>query len=239
MIGKWFDKLVFMVLENHGWSQVQSCKFINYFQQNGTTFMNWEGATHPSGPNYRALLSGNVWSTNEFDSVQRPNVAAQVPYTVYSYANDPAQRHNPFLDMNPKTFSGCVQLGQSKQFTLDANITYLGMDDQNDAHSGPLEIADQHVIDACNQFQQLCHTSIYAPLRLLMFVTFDEAFGLEYLTNHVFTGVLTHNISMRQTITQKLSHYNFAATLAENWNIDLPEMNPLGNSAIKPFYLNI
>src|SRR4051812_25198260 len=92
---KFFDTIVLMVLENHGWSQVQSSELIAYFAENGTTFTSWSGVKHPSGPNYRAMLSGNTWSGNEFDGVPRPNVGLHVDYKIYAYSGRPADRHNP------------------------------------------------------------------------------------------------------------------------------------------------
>lgn len=226
MTGKWFDNVVLMVLENHGWSQVQTCNFVKFFSEHGTTFTNWKGATHPSGPNYRALLSGNIWSNNEFDNVQRPNVAVTVPYVVYNYAGQPADRHNPFLDMNPSTFKGCQPLQNDKWF-ITTPITYLGMDDQNDAHSGPLSVADNHVVVAATEFLAM-QTS-----KSVMFMVFDEAFGTEYLNNHVFAAMIS-DFDLPKQIDTELSHYDFAATLAANWNINLPEMNPLAKNI--PFW---
>jgi hypothetical protein len=46
--GKFFDTLVLMVLENHGWAQVQQCKFVSHLRQHGVVFTGWQAVTHPS-----------------------------------------------------------------------------------------------------------------------------------------------------------------------------------------------
>ena len=92
---KWFSNVYFAVLENHGWSQVQDCEFVKWFSANGAIFPHWYAAAHPSGPNYRALLSGNTWSLNEFDGVRRENIANHIPSAVVDYAGVAADRHNP------------------------------------------------------------------------------------------------------------------------------------------------
>ncbi len=215
MNGKWFDTFIFMVLENTGWSQVQNCQFVDWFQKNGTVFENWHGVTHPSGPNYRAMLSGQTWSGNEFDRVNRDNVSKYIGYTVYDFKGCAAERHDPFLDMNgPGNY-----LHNPNKFTdkeLLANITYLGMDDANNAHSGPLNVADQNVMEAISIYRQI-------PVgRTLFMVTFDEAFGAEYAVNRVFTGFAGADAELGKEISVPLSHYNLARFLADNWRIDLP-----------------
>lgn len=236
MAGKWFDRIILMVLENHGWNQVQDLRLVKWFHENGTVFTGWHGVTHPSGPNYRALLSGNTWSDTEYEGVSRPNIAQHVSYNVVKYVGEPAERHNPFMDMNPDSYPGSVTAAKDPSLPSPA-ITYLGMDDQNDAHSGALAVADHHVITALEWFKNGRENSTAAAAKCLFFVTFDEAFGMDYLTNHVFAGIAGHGIEVGKMIHSHLNHYAFAQTLADNWNIDLPEMNPEG-ARIKgtPFY---
>jgi hypothetical protein len=212
MTGKWFDTFVFIVLENTGWSQVQNCAFVDWFRKNGTIFENWHGVTHPSGPNYRAMLSGQTWSSNEYDRVNRDNVSKHVDYVVYSYKGDPELRHDPFLDLNPPNVSHhrSLELWNGK----NKPITYLGMSDDNNAHSGPLDVADKNTMEAINIFK---NTEL--P-RTLFMVTFDEAFGAEYAVNRVFTGFAGDNVTVGKEISVPLSHYNLARFLADNWNID-------------------
>ena len=221
--GKFFDILVLMVLENTGWSSVQDCQFVHYIKQYGTIFSNWTGATHPSGPNYRTLMSGQTWSGNEFDGVARPNIGRYVDYKVFNFRNEPAIRHNPFLDMNPddpraQSFASVADFATSK-----TSIMYLGMDDANDAHSGPLSVADDNVMAGIALLPSL----IMDPDdRLLCVVTFDEAFGAtEYITNHVFTGMLGTDVAVKQ-VTSRVSHVNFAQFLADNWSVTLDEIDP-------------
>lgn len=222
--GKFFDVLVLMILENTGWSAVQQCQFVQYIARHGTIFSNWTGATHPSGPNYRTLMSGQAWSGNEFDGVSRPNIGRYVDYKVFNFRNAPAIRHNPFLDMNP-TDPRAQGLGMDLFATSKTPIMYLGMDDANDAHSGTLSVADDNVMAGIASLPSLV---LDADDRLLCVVTFDEAFGaVEYITNHVFTGMLGTNVPVKQ-VTSRVSHVNFAQFLADNWSVTLDEINPVG-----------
>jgi hypothetical protein len=208
MTGKWFDKLLILILENHGWSQVQDCQFVKWFRENGCVFSNWHGVAHPSGPGYRCLFSGQTWSGNEFDGVWRPSILDTVQNVTQPFAGMPADRHNPAKDMRAKAAVDWVPGAPL------ADIHYLGMDDQNDAHSGPLSQADANVMRALTSFD------VPRGPRTLTVVTFDEAFGLEYGTNHVFMGMAGGMVSRGKEVGQQFTHADFAIGLYANWGVE-------------------
>ena len=224
LTGKWFDQIFIMVLENHGWTQSAAMKMVNYISQFGIVFTDYHGTVHPSGPNYRSMFSGQHWSTNEFDGVKRPNIGDSIPVYQYDYMNAPAERHNPFLDM--KSIEARLHLTLDMSNITAKGIHYLGMDDQNDAHSGSLDIADTNV----NNFIKWWHTLDNPIYRKdILFVVFDEAFGIEYIDNHVFAGMIMGNGTLLgTTVTEHMNHYNFARMLYDNWNIP---MNPSADSS--------
>jgi hypothetical protein len=222
--GKFFDTLVLIVLENHGWAQVQQCKFVSYLRQHGVVFTGWRAVTHPSGPNYRAMMSGNIWSSNEFDGVRRPNLGRSVDYKIYQYRGLPAKRHNPFLDMNPEDERATKFISPPLNNSELANVTYLGLDDANNAHDGALSVADDNVMQAINEFNDLS-----AGGRKLLLIVFDEAFGSDYRSNHVFAGAIGTDIKPR-LIYSPISHYVLAQFLGDNWDVKFPEMDPEGDT---------
>ena len=222
--GKFFDTLVLMVLENHGWAQVQQCKFVSHLRQHGLVFTGWQAVTHPSGPNYRAMISGNILSPNEFDGVPRPNLGRSVDYKIYQYRGVPAQRHNPFLDMNPHDPRATKFV--SPPLKELADLTYLGLDDANNAHSGndALSVADNNIMQAIKEFNDLS-----AGGRKLLFIVFDEAYGTDYRSNHVFAGAIGTDIKPK-LIHSPISHYALAQFLGDNWGVEFPEMDPEGDT---------
>lgn len=217
--GKWFDKLYLMILENTGWSQVQNCKFVDYFNKNGIVFNNWIAAGHPSASNYRALMSANHWSWTEYEGINRPNIGDNVSVYVENFRGIPADRHNPFMDMQS------TQIITDPKQAILADIHYLGMDDQNDAHSASLDIADMNVIEAIDYIK--LH-KLVSNSRDLLFVVFDEAFGAtEWFTNHVFAGMIGFDKLNLGTgkITSLIHHQDFAIMLYNNWEIPLPALS--------------
>lgn len=225
MQAQFFDIVVLMALENTGWSAVQGCAFFDHFTKNGTVFTNWTGAAHPSGPNYRAMLSGRTWSGNEFDGVNRPNLGDRIDYRVIAFRGEPAQRHNPFLDMNPGDPRAAAMLGPDGFHDgALAALIYLGLDDGNNAHSAALSIADANAMAAVAAFDALT-----IKLRKLFILTFDEAFGPEYDSNHVFTGMIGTGVPVK-AVNSRVSHIHLAQFLADNFGQSLFDIDPAGRS---------
>ncbi len=221
-MAQFFDHIVLMVLENTGWSSVQALTFVDYINKHGTVFEHWSGVTHPSGPNYRAMLSGQTWSGNEYDGVQRPNIASSIIYEIVDFKGVPAVRHDPFLDMNPSNPNAQTHYSSFGDAVAHgvADLLYLGMDDSNNAHSGPLAIADANVMEAIALFNGMTIS------KRLLIVLFDEAFGVEYFSNRVFAGMLGPDVPVKQ-IGSPLNHYNLAQFFCDNWGIkNLTEMDP-------------
>ncbi len=219
---KWFDTLILLVLENHGWSQVQNTEFFKWFSQTGAVFSSWNAVYHPSGPNYRSLISGNYWSCNEFDGIHRPNPGDLVPCYVEAFKGHPAERHNPFADLRSE------KLQTEASLSTFQGIFYRGMDDQNDAHSGPdaLSRADGNVMHAVSSVAPSSMNGRY-----LIFLVFDEAYGVEYSSNHVFAAMAGSMITTPRIVHSAMTHYNFARLLYDNWNVEAPpEMVPQGNT---------
>lgn len=216
--GVWFDRLCIVIGENHGYNQVQKCEFVKWFLDNGTIFNNWHGQQHPSGPNYRTLFSGVPWSSNEFDDCWRPSILDEVPNYTIAFAGQPADRHNPAKDMH----SRAVSSGPG------AKIVYLGMDDNNNSHDGPLELLDSNIMKAID-----CYGNGIVPNSLFV-LTFDEAFGLEYLVNRVFTAMAGPMVPKGKRVGNFFTHSDFARGLYNNWGI--PYHNSDGS---KPYWTTL
>lgn len=65
--------------------------------------------------------------------------------------------------------------------------------------------------------------------RKLLFIMFDEAYGTDYRSNHVFAGAIGTNIKPR-LIYSPISHYVLAQFLGDNWGVEFPEMDPEGDT---------
>jgi phospholipase C len=67
--GKYFDHVIIVVLENQGTDQALADPYISSLAQGGAWFSHYYAITHPSFPNYLAIVAG---STFGLDSDHRP-----------------------------------------------------------------------------------------------------------------------------------------------------------------------
>jgi hypothetical protein len=72
-------------------------------------------------------------------------------------------------------------------------------------------------------------SSLKSGGRKLLLTVFDEAFGKEYSSNHVFAGVIGGDIKPKQ-VHLPISHYSLAQFMADNWSVTLAEMDPAGDT---------
>ena len=104
---RWWSSLVFGVLENRAYSTVETLPSHVRLAREGAVLSNYDAIGHPSGPNYRAMISGEAWGTGEIVDTFHPSVASAaaalvppVPTYVYHLAGTIAARHNPFVDLH-------------------------------------------------------------------------------------------------------------------------------------------
>src|SRR5438105_5116732 len=62
---RWWSSLVFGVFENHGFAQVAGLPSHRRLAREGTVLARYTAVSHPSGPNYRAMISGATWGVGE------------------------------------------------------------------------------------------------------------------------------------------------------------------------------
>jgi hypothetical protein len=67
--GKYFDQVIIVVLENQGTDQALADPYISSLTRRGAWFSHYYAITHPSFPNYLAIVAG---STFGLDSDHRP-----------------------------------------------------------------------------------------------------------------------------------------------------------------------
>jgi hypothetical protein len=170
------------------------------------------------------MLSGNTWSGNEFDGAARANLGRFVNYVVYRYRGKPAKRHNPFRDMNPDDVRATDYVSGPLRDAHLAPITYLGMDDRNNAHDDRLGVADDNVMQAIAEFNALTSGG-----RKLLIALFDEGFRADRKSNHVFAGMIGTGVAPKQ-VHSSVSHYSLAQFLADNWGVTLSEMDSAGTT---------
>jgi hypothetical protein len=66
--GKHFDRVLIVVLENQDFSSAINDPLLADLAKHGSVFTHFTNLTHPSYPNYLAMISGSTWATAGSDS---------------------------------------------------------------------------------------------------------------------------------------------------------------------------
>ncbi|KAI9301991.1 phosphoesterase family-domain-containing protein [Cunninghamella echinulata] len=139
--GKNFDRVVIFIFENNDYDKVIKNKYFKSLpvKYNGVLLTNYYATTHPSQPNYIALISGSTAGTNENDKsdIKRKNIVDLLEKKNISWKSyqedypghcnkkmdikDYARKHNPFMSFvniseNKKR---CANIVNSKQLDED------------------------------------------------------------------------------------------------------------------------
>jgi len=196
-----FDHVVLIVLENRGFSGVIGNKdmpYLNSLAQNNVLLTNYYAITHPSLPNYIALVSGstqNITSdcTNCF--VDQPNLADEIESSSRSWKaylesmpapcfvgdSDPyAQKHNPFLYFDSirlnasrceKSIYPMTQLDADLAANQLPNFSFIMPNLCDSGHDCGPSTADNWINNMVSRLQ----SSSALGQNSLIIITFDEA----------------------------------------------------------------
>lgn len=228
--GRWWSSLVFAVFENHGFTQVANLPSHRRLASEGTVLTRYFAVTHPSGPNYRALVSGETWGGTQLVDAFHPSVASQLarldpPIRTYVYhlAGEIAHRHNPFLDLRSPVAAvrrGLPALQRDLGGTLPTPaLVYVGWDDGNNMHDGDPQRADQNLtalLDALSASPWFTTPDPEGRYPALFFC-YDEDNGQG--GNRVFAAWWGREVRKGFASATPHTHYSFCRTVTDNWGL--------------------
>lgn len=228
--GRWWSSLVFGVFENAGFTQVAALPSHRRLTREGTLLTRYSAVAHPSGPNYRAMVSGETWGRAEIIDTFHPTVASEaaaaapsIPTYVYHLAGEIARRHDPFADLHARVGAvrhGLGALEKDLQRTLPpACLVYVGWDDDNNLHNGDADRADRNltalldVLAASRWFTTPDAEGRYPAF----FFCYDEDDGRK--ANRVFAAWWGRGVRRGRVSKVPHSHYGFCRTMTDNWRL--------------------
>lgn len=224
-----FNKVMIIVLENTSYDDAVEQPFIGSLTHRGALLTRFSAETHPSQPNYLALISGSAHGVHDDYnvSIDAPHVgdlleAKGLQWKVYAEgypgscflgdkAGDYVRKHVPFLSFtnvqtNPTRCSRIVnasQLSQDIQTGTLPNYSLYIPDQRNDGHDTGVSFADEWL------------STTFGPLLLdrrftdglLLVVTFDE--GKSFLSsNRVLTVLLGDSVEPGARSDKAYNHYS-------------------------------
>jgi hypothetical protein len=245
-------RVFFVIFENREYSQVignATAPNFNSLASEGALLTQYYAITHPSLPNYLALIAGQTFgivSDCETCYQNAPILSDQLeaagktwraylegmPAACFDYTVNPyAKRHNPFIYfVSVRSDEGrCLsRLVPFDQFAVDMSqdalpdFVWITPDICNDAHDCSLATADAWLGTLVDQIRS---SSAYGPDSLIV-ITFDEGVsnagccGLAK-GGRVATILLSPMIHPGVQDSTEYTHYSLLAMLEKGWGLDL------------------
>ncbi|WP_405682353.1 alkaline phosphatase family protein [Streptomyces sp. NBC_01238] len=230
------DHVVMVMMENKGYDDIlrnpstkpaDQVPYIKSLEAQGASFTNSYGITHPSLPNYYALLSASdIVTTNDYpapSSVDTDNLPNQLVTHGYSFA-DYANQGLPTQWLRYKTTPGTADhlnpMDKRQEefpttpdgFAKLPTVSFYVGNGQQSMHDGTLAQGDAFVKNTFDSYIQWAKTH-----NSLFVLTWDEDDFTP--ANHIPT-IMVGPMARAGEYDQKINHYNVLRTLLDMYGLD-------------------
>ncbi|KAI8150259.1 phosphoesterase family-domain-containing protein [Fennellomyces sp. T-0311] len=248
--GKYFDRVVIIVFENKDYETAMENDYFKTLpnRHNGVLLTNYRGTSHPSQPNYIAMISGSTDGTDEDDesNIDRKTIVDLLEKKKISWKSyqedfpggcnkemdidDYARKHNPFISFKniQKDKKRCARIVNSKELDKDIEndsvpqYVFYTPDINNDAH-------DTDIDYGAKWLKKFLEPRIKKPAfskNTMFVVTFDED-DSNTDENHVYTALFGPDwkgAPKSKKDKKEYDHYSLLRTIEDNWSLgDLGE----------------
>ncbi|CAO3619816.1 unnamed protein product [Cunninghamella blakesleeana] len=245
--GKHFDRVVIFIFENNDLLKVQKDPYFGGLAKkyNGIELTNYAAITHPSQPNYIALISGSPDGTNsdKESNISRKSIvdlleAKGVSWKSYQEAyegdcnlsmsiNTYRRKHNPFISFTniQNDAQRCSKIVNANQLKVDIQnnqvpqFVFFTPDMKNDAHDTTISYASNWFKNYIEGSDNIINNPAFN--KNTMFVsTWDENSGTSgNLVQTVLFGPDFHKTTTSFTDNTKYTHYSLLRTIEDNWDL--------------------
>jgi len=235
--GKWFERIFFMLFENHSFQEVANDKWFNYYFKLGGEFRNFFATTHPSQPNYWALIAGDYFNINSDDNYNLPysnvvDLLEKRKITWKGYMQDyPGnclpdksigkyfRKHNPFISFDSVRTNAtrCANIVNSDELDKDLaagklpQYSFFTPNIDNDAHNTNINFAGAWLHSYLDP-----RLSKFPPGTLIV-ITWDEDDHTE--ENQIYTATIGSMVKPNSIKTARYDHYSLLRTVEDNWDL--------------------
>ncbi len=230
--------IMVIVLENNSRDKVLAIPYFKQLADRGVLLSNYHGVTHPSQPNYIAMIAGDTYISDDgnhdlpqnnlvdlFDAAGATWKAYMEDYPGKCYARGStglyARRHNPFISFNNVRTNParCSQLVNAAQLAADVaadqlpDFLFYVPNVKNDGHDTTLAFA----ADWLSGFLEPKLANAAFMNGTLIVVTFDEDDGKA--DNQVYTVLLGPMVHAGSTDATLYTHYSLLRTIEDNYGL--------------------
>ncbi len=236
------SRVFVVVLENHEYSQAlgnAKAPYLDQLAAQGALLMNFHAETHPSLPNYLAILGGSTFGIN-YDctgcSARDPNLALQlsragISWRAYmeamprpcfkgGWAYPYAKKHDPFMYFpSIRETSRCRSVVPGTRLNADlrgrqlARFDWVTPDLCNDAHDCGLGAADRYLAGIVPKI-----LPALGPHGFLV-LTFDEGVSSQQGGGRVATILLGHDVRRGAKVHVPYTHYSLLRSFEDSFGL--------------------
>jgi Phosphoesterase family len=236
-----FKHIITVVLENTDYSSALDQPFLASLIKRGATFRNFHAESHPSQPNYVAMISGstsgvygdgqvNLGGNHVGDLLE----AAGLDWKVYAEdypgncflgmtSGDYARKHVPFISFKnvQQNSARCAKVATAGDFDTDSAggalpaYTFYVPNLKNDGHDTGVAYADKWL-------QQKFGPMLNDPAKMdgtLFVVTFDESESPFDSNNQILTILVGNMVKPGVDNNDNLNHYSLLRLVEENFGL--------------------
>jgi hypothetical protein len=236
-----FQRVFIIVLENANYDQSMAQTYLSELSHKGAALNNFHAETHPSYPNYLALVAGNTFGidsdgqtdldkTNLSDLMETAKISWKVyaeqlptqPCSKVIQSGTYVRKHEPFISfLNvQKDPNRCAKIVNSNQLAKDIAAGQLSQynlyipDLNNDGHDTGVGYA--------SKWLQGFLTPLMAEPKFaegtLVVVTFDEALDSSP-DNQIYTVLLGNMVKAGSSSVTPYTHYSLLRTIEDNFGL--------------------
>lgn len=234
--GRHFERILIIVLENQNYGDAIVDPYLNSLAKKGTSLNNFHAITHPSYPNYLAMITGKEIPTRGDKQINLnertiadllkaagltwKNYAEGYPGNCFKYPTSGlyARKHVPFMSFIPIQERECENIASANQLSEDLkakalpNYMFYSPNIDNDGHDTGLAYGSNWL------------KGFLEPLRknegfmkgTLIVVTFDESRNDS--TNHIYTVLLGDMVKPGEN-NENYNHYSVLRTIEDNFSL--------------------
>ncbi len=238
-----YDHVVVIVLENHSFESVvgnPQAPYLNSFANRWSLATGYSGVSHPSLPNYLAMLGGSTFGIASdctgcfLNAPSLPDRLEAAGMTWKGYMEGLpapcfvgssglyAQKHDPFVYFDPirNDAARCSRVVPYSQLAGDfaspataPNFAFVTPNMCNDGHDCPLATTDAWL---SREVPALMSAPAFADSRSLLVITYDEGEGG---SNRVATILAGSGVRQGFQSATTYDHYSLLRTVESLWGL--------------------